>query len=831
MASALEFLGAFVAETGQCLPNADVAGTNAGKAILDLPREAQIGVVLAAVDWQARDVNGHGCHFALKSLLSILLRKKLPFTIDHLQQLVDSLLSVNRLAYFSMLAPAGILSAIEALPELPESLRGRLEDLNRKLQSGSLYADERKIQERLAKLLAKQNEPAGPKHFELTTKEAWTHRFREALVAMDGKRRTAWDALLHHCETATASKPSGKWMRQAEELVGTIGKESFASVMGQTLAEIGKPGEPHVTNVGGLGEVNDATLIWDTHSDLLRGLVWCTSLVEDEELIGKVGDAADACFKKVPMVGPRSPKVGNACLHALSAMTNQAAAAQLGRLKTRAKHASVKKQLGKAFDTAAEKAGLSATELEEIAVPTCGLTAIGELKKTFGDMTAWLQVTEEFDTELVWVKPDGKTQSSAPASLKQDHAAELKALKQHEKELGQQLSAQRIRLERLFMEERSWSVADFRARYLDHPLVGAIARKLIWRFEEVENPASVGPANRKRYDGIWHQGKIVDVAGAEMKLTDDLRVSLWHPIQAGVDQVEAWRNWLDGHQVRQPFKQAHREIYVLTDAERQTGAYSNRFAAHILRQHQFSALCLQRGWRYRLQGPFDSANTPEIELPHWGLRAEFWVQAVEQHGEPLFTRGDISHAGIFVYITTDQVRFYRQDSAVPLLLTEVPPLAFSELMRDVDLFVGVCSVGNDPSWSDGGIGGFGRTYWQQYSFGELMPSAHTRKTVLDKIVPRLKIADRCTLGDRFLTVRGDLRTYKIHLGSGNILMEPNDQYLCIVPDHTAKAPRTGKIYLPFEGDNMLSIIISKAFLLADDSKIKDPTILSQINRR
>ena len=47
--------------------------------------------------------------------------------------------------------------------------------------------------------------------------------------------------------------------------------------------------------------------------------------------------------------------------------------------------------------------------------------------------------------------------------------------------------------------------------------------------------------------------------------------------------------------------------------------------------------------------------------------------------------------------------------------------------------------------------------------------------------PVLRIASQCTLSDRFLVVRGKLHTYKIHLGTGNILMEPNDQYLCIVP--------------------------------------------------
>ncbi|MGL5034747.1 MAG: hypothetical protein ACRC6M_13200, partial [Microcystaceae cyanobacterium] len=115
-----------------------------------------------------------------------------------------------------------------------------------------------------------------------------------------------------------------------------------------------------------------------------------------------------------------------------------------------------------------------------------------------------------------------------------------------------------------------------------------------------------------------------------------------------------------------------------------------------------------------------------------------------------------------------------------------------------------------------------------YSFGELSATAQTRRQVLETLIPRLKkIRDRCSFQDRFLVVKGDIRTYKIHLGSSNILMEPNDQYLCIV-----KAPERGSdsetIFLPFEGDKTLAVILSKAFLLAEDSKITDPTILNQI---
>jgi len=228
------------------------------------------------------------------------------------------------------------------------------------------------------------------------------------------------------------------------------------------------------------------------------------------------------------------------------------------------------------------------------------------------------------------------------------------------------------------------------------------------------------------------------------------------------------------------------------------------------------------------------------------LRAEFWIEGI---GDEFGT--DTNDSGVFLRLATDQVRFYAMEAAEnlahaagggygsrawgprtepinePLPLEIIPPLVFSEIMRDVDLFVGVSSIGNDPTWQDGGPAGRFRDYWQSYSFGELSGTAATRKQVLERLVPRLKIAERCSFTDRFLVVRGDLRTYKIHLGSGNILMEPNDQYLCIVPD-SKRQEKPEDLFLPFDGDSMLSIIVSKALLLADDGKIQDPTITRQI---
>jgi hypothetical protein len=61
-------------------------------------------------------------------------------------------------------------------------------------------------------------------------------------------------------------------------------------------------------------------------------------------------------------------------------------------------------------------------------------------------------------------------------------------------------------------------------------------------------------------------------------------------------------------------------------------------------------------------------------------------------------------------------------------------------------------------------------------------------------------------------------------------MLPNDQYLCIVPGR-GEGVAADKVFLPFEGDRTLSIILSKALLLAEDDRITDPTITGQIKRR
>lgn len=645
--------------------------------------------------------------------------------------------------------------------------------------------------------------------FYLVPGEAWT----DALNAYVGNSpaKAAWKALLIHALSATGSRPSAKWLKTAGKLIDDIGAKDVRAALPAWLAVMPKGGS--VRKPGG------RDLLHEENATCLRGLLWILPLLPDRDGLARVISAVGvSAYRKIPVVGARSMKVGNAAVYALSELGSTDAVGQLAMLKVRVKSATAQKEIEKAFVASAAALGLPRDQIEEMGVPSYGLEEVGRLEETLGEHRVELIVTGS-DAEMRWFDAGGKRLKSVPASLKKDHAEELKEIQQSLKDIQAMLPAQRDRLDGLFLAQRSWPFAVWRERYLDHPLVGSIARRLIWCADGVA--------------ALFADGAATDVTGRPLAVADTATVSPWHPVGRAIEEVMAWRRRLEALGITQPFKQAHREIYLLTDAERRTATYSNRFAAHILRQHQFNALCAARGWKNQLRLMVDASyNPPSRDLPQWGLRAEFWIEGV---GTTYGT--DTNETGTYLRVATDQVRFYRLSAAARgaapaelLALEAVPPLVFSEIMRDVDLFVGVGSVGNDPTWQDGGPGGRFRDYWQSYSFGELAASAKTRREVLESLVPRLKIAERCSFADRFLVVRGEKRTYKIHLGSGNILMEPNDQYLCIVPDQGARTSGEEGLHLPFEGDAMLSIILSKAFLLAADSKIKDASIVSQINR-
>ena len=733
-------------------------------------------VVLGGDDWLAQS--------AASELASGLARRKLSYTVEDVQLLLayadgaaQPWTRFDRLRI--AVAAAESFASDHGVAPIEKELRRSLDRLERSSDLG-WETDRTRLLARLRKLVASSAS------IELVSDaDAWGKAARKLLASRGGPG--AAELVLHLSQATSGPTPSGKWVAQARELiVGVEGGEELV----RELLELALSVPDGTRRVWG---GNAYQYVVDENAVLLRGLVWAAGLLAADwaaRVIGALAEHAASAFEGGSE--ERSMKVANAAVRQLGSLESDDALEVLSQLRGRIKHRSIRKQIETALGDAAERAGVSKNQLVERQVPTFGLGPDGSREVPVGDATALVRVEGE-KAALTWRTAAGRDVKTVPKAVKESHGDEVAGLRAEVKEIKKALGSQRTRLEGLFAEERAWPHEEWLTLYRDHPLVGGLARQLIWRFDD---EAALGEEAR-----------------------ESETVRLWRPIDVSPEEVAEWRSRILEAELVQPFKQAFREVYHLAPAERETRTYSNRFAAHIVRYTQAYALMKTRGWTVAALGPWDygtEGGRSRREFDDAGITAEFWMDYVES-GERDELLANLA--------ATDQVRFLADGEPMPL--EDVPAGVFSETMRDVDLFVSVSSIAGDPNWLDHGAERF-NAYWHETSFGELGETAETRRELLAHMLPRLKIADRCELTDKFVVVRGNRRSYKIHLGSANVLMEPNDEYLCIVPER-GRGPRN--LYLPFEEDSRLSVILSKAFMLADDERIEDPTITRQISRQ
>ncbi|MBC7752062.1 MAG: DUF4132 domain-containing protein [Candidatus Saccharibacteria bacterium] len=628
---------------------------------------------------------------------------------------------------------------------------------------------------------------------------SWPPNILADIESLDHAEKVAWYALWNFAATAKSSAPSVGWLKKAENVVEPV-RSQFAVRVVQWLELIIQKSPTKSLPFSG----KNATAI--------RGLLWMCPLSQSDQVAQAVSNMVQFCYTKLYGIGPRSSVVANAGLYALGDLGN-VGVVQLSKLRKKVKYSVGANLIEKMLREAALRQGVTTDDLEEMVVPELDMDQDGKQIFSFGEYQATLSLDGTKHLTVVWQDKNGKILKAPPAAVKKDHADDFKEFKQITAEVETIISGQSTRLEKNILKDRQWIFNTWQERFIQHAILGWLGRRVIWQFDD----------QGVIQHGMWLNKQLVNCQGEALQsISDNAQVKIWHPIFSDMHEVQAWRELIRAHQIVQPFKQAFREVYLLTPAEEQTESYSNRFAGHYLKQFQLVALCRERGWSYQLQGGWDGANDPTFGLPHWNIRVRLELKLEEEF--------PLTPSGIYQYVLTDKVFFYHSaESHKVIPVRDIPALVFSEVMRDLDLFVGVCSIGLDPNldMTNPQI----QRYFNDFNTSELTATAQVRKSVLDNIISKLEIAPLCRFEGKYLIVKGTLRSYKIHLGSGNILMEPNDQYLCIVQDGKKGDTVTDGLYLPFEGDHLLSIILSKALLLAADNKIKDQSILAQIKGR
>lgn len=339
-------------------------------------------------------------------------------------------------------------------------------------------------------------------------------------------------------------------------------------------------------------------------------------------------------------------------------------------------------------------------------------------------------------------------------------------------------------LERLLATGDPLSSAEL-SRLLEMPTVRALLSTLIWRDADgtmgLLEPAALA---------------LCDLEGTRHPLLGPaIVVHTYHLFQANT--LSAWQRFLVHQRIVQPVKQAFRELYVLTPAEQQTGTFSQRFLDHAI--NGSIALRLLAGRNWRMAGR-NSAH-PLAYKTLSGMRASL---ELSQNGHYLGEPGSVAMTGTIFFERLGMA--HSASGIVPL--NEVPPVIFSEVMRDVDMVV---SVAQAPA---------------QENLTYQSPEIYARTgEVVRALLDELQLPG-VTIAGHFAFIQGKLTRYRVHLGSAAIHIGPGN-YLCIVSTNWGQTHE--QLFLPFvDEDTRISEVISKILLLLADDQITDESILRQI---
>lgn len=391
--------------------------------------------------------------------------------------------------------------------------------------------------------------------------------------------------------------------------------------------------------------------------------------------------------------------------------------------------------------------------------------------KEIEGVTLYIELGE--GTPELIAESKGKRLQSIPARIKKDKYVEKI------REIHRQLKEQHIR-SRALLESAMTDCSEFTgeeiAQLRENPIIWTMLSHLVLI---KDNDVSGFP------DDTGHS--VISAEGEVIALAPEDRLRIAHPydlLQAGVWSV--YQHALFERQWRQPFKQVFRELYVPT-AEEKTQAKSMRYAGNQIMPARTVALLKKRQWivdyENGLQKVSFSGNVTAViyALADW------------------FSPSDIEAP------TLEYVAFYDRRSFKDKKIEDVPPIVFSEIMRDVDLAVSVAHAGGvDPEASHSTI--------------------EMRRVIVEHAMPMFGISNVKIIGN-FAKIKGELGSYNIHLGSGVIHKEGGVQ-IAVLPVHSQSR---GRIFLPFlDEDPKTAEIISKILLFAEDTRIKDPSILSQI---
>ncbi|MBQ0977462.1 DUF4132 domain-containing protein [Micromonospora sp. M61] len=272
-----------------------------------------------------------------------------------------------------------------------------------------------------------------------------------------------------------------------------------------------------------------------------------------------------------------------AAMDVLAAIGTDFALTQLHRLSRRASTAGLREHASQRLAGTAAARGLSPEQLADRIVPDLGLDADGRTILDYGPRRFTVDLDEQLQP---WIAAsDGRRLSRLPRPAATDDPvlapaayARFADLKKEVKQIG----GDRIRaIEDAMVTGRRWSAAEFRALFLDHPLMWQLTHRLVWAATGEHGTVSFRVAEDRTFADLHDQ---------TWQLDDTATVAVPHPWHLGDDRA-AWSEIFADYAIIQPFPQLGRELATPGEVDLATFAGMKVDARKLF-------VLTSKGWRF-----------------------------------------------------------------------------------------------------------------------------------------------------------------------------------------------------------------------------------------
>ncbi len=382
--------------------------------------------------------------------------------------------------------------------------------------------------------------------------------------------------------------------------------------------------------------------------------------------LGLLGDDTTV-FKLTPLLrempGNGLHKRAALGLECFAAIGSDIALMHINSIAQKIKYKSLKTKAEACMTAIGKARNLTREQLEDRIVPDCGFSENGNRQFEYGIGGRSFDVRFGDELQLVVQDEQGKVIRSLPkANAKEDLAivaAAIEDWKLMKKQVTAVVKEQTHRLELAMVNLRRWSVADFEAIVLRHPVLRQMARRVVW----IGKGEAGGQTFRVTED--WTYGTQAD---EPLDLSSFSTVGIVHPAQLSVDDRSQWGELLSDYGIIPPFRQLTRTIFELEPQE--AGAMTiDRFKGIRVPSLVASSILKNTGWSYG----YDSKQQRYV---HYKSIAYANMTAIVQHDGDFRMDYDMRAVlGAVWFVAGEE---WKGD---PIALAKVHPVALSEVLR------------------------------------------------------------------------------------------------------------------------------------------------------